>query len=65
MRLSIVVTNINRDLITQRPVMVEITIFDQLGTKQSMQLIPASMCAGNLEIGQRLMLVPIDQFVLK
>jgi len=64
-RLSIVITKIHRALGTQKPLMVEITIFDQLGTPQSMNLIPASMCIGNLEVGQKLVLVPIDQAAIK
>ena len=64
-RLSIVITKIHRALGSERPLMVEITIFDQLGTAQSMTLIPASMCMGNLEVGQKLMLVPIDQVAIK
>jgi len=64
-RLSIVITKIHRALGSERPLMVEITIFDQLGTPQSMNLIPASMLVGNLEVGQKLVLVPIDQVAIK
>jgi len=64
-RLSIVITKIHRALGSERPLMVEITIFDQLGTPQSMNLIPATMLIGNLEVGQRLVLAPIDQVTLK
>ena len=64
-RLSIVITKIHRALGSERPLMVEITIFDQLGTAQSMTLIPATMCIGSLEIGQKLVLAPIDQVIIK
>jgi hypothetical protein len=64
-RLSIVITKIHRALGSERPLMVEITIYDQLGTPQFMHLIPATMLVGNLEVGQRLVLVPIDQVAIK
>lgn len=64
-KLSIVITNIQRALGSGKPLLVEITIFDQLGAKQAMQLIPASMCIGNLEKGQILVLAPKDQVSIK
>lgn len=64
-RLNIIITNIHRALGSQRPLMVEITLFNQLGAEQLKTVIPATMCIGDLEVGQELVLAPKEQAIVK
>lgn len=63
-RFNIIITNIHYAFGTTIPLMVEITIFNQLGAEQLKTLIPASMCRGNLKENQELVLAPKDQIRL-
>lgn len=57
--IKLIITSIQRNPFTQKPVLVTITVFSSLGVKQ-MELIPlpSTMFSGELEVGQELVLVP-------
>lgn len=57
--IKLVITNIQRNPFTQKPVLVTITVFSSLGVKQlEIPSLPSTMFSGELEIGQELVFVP-------
>lgn len=61
--MKIVITDIRFDLMKKTPMLVTITVFDQLGVEQlKLPNLPTSLFHGELAVGQRLYLAPnIDE----
>lgn len=57
--MRIVITDIKFDMIRKTPMLITITVFDQLGAEQiKLPNLPTSLFHGELEVGQRLYLAP-------
>lgn len=58
--MKLVITKIEREFFKQAPSLIEVTIFNQLGAEQSRIKLPVSIFGTKeLEVGQRLLLMPI------
>jgi len=55
---KIIITDLQLDPFTKRPVYVTITIFDQLGREQLRASLPVRMFNGELAVGAELTLTP-------
>lgn len=56
--MRIVITDLQLDAFTRKPVIVTITIFDPFGTEQLRTKLPVKMLTGELFVGAELLLIP-------
>lgn len=56
--MRIIITDLQLDFFTKKPVVVTITIFDDSGTEQLRTKLSAKMFAGDLFVGAELLLIP-------
>jgi hypothetical protein len=58
---KIVITDLQLDFFTKKPVVVTITIFDDSGTEQLRTKLSAKMFTGELSVGAELLLIPKNE----